>query len=115
MNILIVFSTFPDEASARKAATDLIEARLAACVNILPGLISVYRWQGKVDEAAEVLLMVKTTQTAYPKLESALKACHPYELPEILAVAPDSGLPDYLNWVLEESGKTASPPLKRDE
>lgn len=109
MDILLVFSTFPDESSARTAAASLVEARLAACVNILPGMTSVYRWQEKVGQASEVLLIVKTTQAAYPQLESALKACHPYELPEILAVAPDTGLPDYLNWVLRETVNPQQP------
>jgi periplasmic divalent cation tolerance protein len=103
MPALIVFSTFPDEISARKAAAYLVDARLAACVSIVAGVTSVYRWHGKVEHAGEVLLVVKTTQEAYARLESALKACHPYELPEILAVAPDAGLPEYLNWVEQEA------------
>lgn len=103
MSALIVFSTFPDAASASRAATSLVEARLAACINMLPGMTSVYRWQGKIEQASEVLLIVKTTQAVYPQLESALKACHPYELPEIIAVALEAGLPDYLNWVSEET------------
>lgn len=103
MSVLIVFSTFPDAASANRAATSLVEARLAACINMLPGMTSIYRWQGKTEQANEVLLIVKTTQAAYPQLESALKACHPYELPEIIAVATEVGLPDYLNWVSEET------------
>ncbi len=103
MSALIVFSTFPDAATANKAAASLVDAHLAACVNILPGVTSVYRWRGKVEQAGEVLLIVKTTQEAYPQLESALKACHPYELPEIIAVAVEAGLPDYLNWVSEET------------
>jgi len=103
MAALIVFSTFPDEASARKAASSLVEERLAACVSVLPGLVSVYRWQGKIEEAGEVLLMIKTTEAAYPQLEPSLKACHPYELPEILAVGADAGLPSYLEWVEQET------------
>lgn len=99
MSARIVFSTFPDEATANKAAIYLVESRLAACVNILPAVASVYRWQDKIERTNEVLLIVKTTQSAYAQLESALKACHPYELPEILAVAVEAGLPDYLNWV----------------
>lgn len=110
MSALIVFSSFPDAASAQQAASQLVEMRLAACVNILPGVTSVYRWQGKVEQANEVLLIVKTTQAAYSQLESALKACHPYELPEILAVAPDTGLPDYLNWVTAETDAKANSP-----
>jgi periplasmic divalent cation tolerance protein len=103
MAVLIVFSTFPDESSARKAAGRLVEGRLAACVNILPGLSSVYRWQGKLETSSEVLLIIKTTDAVYPQLESGLKACHPYELPEIIAVGAETGLPDYLSWVAQET------------
>ncbi len=103
MAVLIVFSTFPGEASARAAAARLVEDGVAACVSILPGLSSIYRWQGRTEEASEVLLMIKTTREAYPRLESALKACHPYELPEILAVGAEAGLPGYLEWVAQET------------
>ncbi len=105
MSVLVVFSTFPDEASARAAAGKLVEDGAAACVSILPGLTSVYRWQGKIEEASEVLLLIKTTRDAYPRLESGLKACHPYELPEILAVGAEVGLPDYLQWVAQATAR----------
>jgi periplasmic divalent cation tolerance protein len=106
MTALIVFSTFPDESAARVSAGKLVEERLAACVNILPGLTSLYRWEGKLQTSDEVLLVIKTTRESYPRLESALKACHPYELPEILAVAVDAGLPEYLQWVAHETAHT---------
>jgi periplasmic divalent cation tolerance protein len=106
MTALIVFSTFPDESAARVSAGKLVEERLAACVNILPGLTSLYRWEGKLQTSEEVLLVIKTTRESYPRLESALKACHPYELPEILAVAVDAGLPEYLQWVAHETAHT---------
>lgn len=102
MEAMLVFSTFPDSETARKAAALLVERHLAACVNLLPGISSIYRWQGKVEESSEVLLIVKTTHTAYSRLESALKACHPYELPEIIAIKTDTGLPDYLKWIVRE-------------
>lgn len=105
MSVLIVFSTFPDEASARAAAHKLVEEQAAACVSLLPGLTSIYRWQGKTEESREVLLMIKTTELAYPLLESSLKACHPYELPEILAVGADTGLPGYLEWVAQATAR----------
>lgn len=103
MTALIVFSTFPDESRAREAAGKLIEEQLAACITILPGLTSLYRWKEKIETSSEVLLMIKTTHEGYPRLESALKACHPYELPEILAVAADAGLPEYIQWVGQET------------
>lgn len=105
MPVLIVFSTLPNEVSAREAARELVESGLAACVSIVPGLTSVYRWQGKIEEVGEVLLMIKTTLEAYPLLESSLKACHPYELPEIIAVGSDAGLPDYLDWIAQETAR----------
>lgn len=103
MAALIVFSTFPDADGARTAAARLVEDGLAACVSLLPGMTSVYRWQGRIEETRETLLMIKTTEQVYPRLEQALKACHPYELPEILAVGIDAGLPAYLDWVAQET------------
>lgn len=110
MSVLIVFSTFPDEAAAHAAASRLIEARHAACISILPRITSIYRWQGQTEHAQEVLAMIKTTRDRYPQLESALKACHPYELPEILAVAADAGLPGYLQWVTGETANNNDTP-----
>ncbi|HHP8097324.1 divalent-cation tolerance protein CutA, partial [Klebsiella pneumoniae] len=94
VSALICFCTCPDADSAE---------RLAACVNLLPGLRSVYRWQRKVEAAAEVLLLVKTSAEAYPALQERLRQLHPYELPELLAVEAASGLPEYLQWLAAES------------
>lgn len=105
MDTLIVFSTFPDADQARDAARILVENGSAACVNVLPAVNSTYRWQDRVEEAEEVLVMIKTTREAYPRLESSLKACHPYELPEIIAVGIDAGLPGYLEWVVQECAR----------
>ncbi|EKH6407913.1 divalent-cation tolerance protein CutA, partial [Klebsiella pneumoniae] len=88
---------------AERIATALVAERLAACVNLLPGLRSVYRWQRKVEAAAEVLLLVKTSAEAYPALQERLRQLHPYELPELLAVEAASGLPEYLQWLAAES------------
>jgi periplasmic divalent cation tolerance protein len=97
---LLVFVTCPAEAAAGLAA-GLVEARVAACVNQLPGLQSVYRWQGQVESAAETLLIAKTTQACYPAFEAEVRKRHPYELPEILAVSAACGLPAYLRWIEE--------------
>ncbi|MCW5576536.1 MAG: divalent-cation tolerance protein CutA [Burkholderiales bacterium] len=105
---LLVFSTLPDAAAARRLAQLLVDRRLAACVSVLPPCASVYRWQGAVEEAAEVPLMIKTTAARYADLEAAIRAEHPYELPEIVAVPVQRGLPGYLDWVAAE---TASPPM----
>lgn len=105
MAVLVVFSTFPSEASAREAADRLVKDGLAACVSILPGVTSVYNWQGQLEASRETLLMIKTSREAYPRLESGLKACHPYELPEIVAVGAEAGLPGYLEWVMHETAR----------
>jgi len=105
---LLVLTNLPDEASAHALATALIEARLAACVNILAPCRSVYRWQGRIEDATEVPLLIKTTAERYAALEAAIRAQHPYELPEIIAVPVDRGLPDYLAWLsLETRSETA--------
>lgn len=101
-----MITNLPDDASARQLAAQLIEARLAACVNILAPCRSVYRWDGKVEDASEVPLLIKTTTARYAALEAAIQARHPYELPEIIAVPLSRGLPAYLGWVATESTPT---------
>ncbi|AZR92246.1 divalent-cation tolerance protein CutA (plasmid) [Escherichia coli] len=103
MPVSALICTCPDADSAERIATALVAERLAACVNLLPGLRSVYRWQRKVEAAAEVLLLVKTSAEAYPALQERLRQLHPYELPELLAVEAASGLPEYLQWLAAES------------
>lgn len=98
---LVCLCTCPDEASARRIATTLVEHGLAACVNLLPRVHSVYRWHGAVEHADEVLLLVKTTRAALPALQARLQALHPYELPELLAVECAGGLPAYLGWIAD--------------
>lgn len=95
----LVLCTCPDAETARTIAAALVERRSAACVNILPGVTSVYRWQGAVEQADECLLLVKTTRDRYPDLEHDIRSRHPYEVPEIIAVLIDQGLPDYLRWI----------------
>jgi periplasmic divalent cation tolerance protein len=101
--ILLVLTNLPDRASAQRIAGALVENRAAACVNILAECDSVYRWQGKVETANEVPLLIKTTRAAYSQLEKIIRKHHPYELPEIIAVPVDAGLPGYLQWVAEET------------
>ena len=102
-DILIVLTSLPDAVSAQKLATLLIERRLAACVNILAPCQSVYRWQEKIEQATEIPLLIKTTANAYTALEACIRKQHPYELPEIIAVPIDCGLPEYLGWVAAET------------
>ena len=103
MEILLVLTTLPDQTAAETLAGALVENRLAACVNILQPCRSIYRWQGTVETADEVPLLIKTTEARYPALEAAIRARHPYEIPEIIALPIGQGLPDYLAWVAAES------------
>ena len=100
---LLVLTNLPDQASAQALATMLVTERLAACVNLLAPCRSVYRWQGAIDSAEETPLLIKTTAERYAALEAAIRARHPYELPEIIAVPLACGLPDYLAWVAAET------------
>lgn len=99
MDTLLVLTNLPDAAAAHALANHLVGQRLAACVNILAPCRSVYRWQGAVEDAAEVPLLIKTTTARYAELEAAIRGNHPYELPEIVAVPVAHGLPGYLAWV----------------
>ena len=99
---LLVMTTVPDADCAHALASALVGAGLAACVNILAPCRSVYRWQGAVDSAHELPLMIKTTTARYAALEAAILKLHPYELPEIIAVPVGPGLPAYLDWVAAE-------------
>ncbi len=103
MPVFLILSTCPDADTAQRLARTLVEERLAACVNILPGLVSTYRWQGQVEQAAEVQLLAKTTTDRRETLMARLAELHPYELPEILAVETAAGLPAYLDWVAAET------------
>ena len=100
---LLVLTNLPDAASAERIARLLVEQRLAACVNILAPCTSVYRWNAAIETAAEVPLLIKTTRARYAELEAALAEAHPYELPEIIAVPLEAGLPGYLAWVAAET------------
>ncbi len=95
----IVLCTCPDMGTAEDLAKRLVASRLAACVNILPGLTSVYEWKGAVESDSELLLLAKTTEDRYPALQSALREAHPYELPEIICVPIVAGLDGYLKWI----------------
>ena len=103
METLLVLTNCPDEEVANAIALAVVEARLAACVNILPRAQSVYRWQGKVESATEIPVFIKSTATSYPALEKLIRQHHPYEVPEIIALPVAHGLPAYLNWVAAET------------
>jgi periplasmic divalent cation tolerance protein len=110
MSVLLVLGTFPDEASATAAARTLVEERLAACVNRLPGIASTYVWEGAVREDTEVLLLAKTTTDRFEALRERLLALHPHELPEIIAVEVRAGHAAYLDWVADATRSIARSP-----
>ena len=101
MSALLCFSTCPDAATAERIAGTLVDERLAACVNVLPGLRSVYRWNDAVERAGEVLLLIKTRAGLLQGLQQRLLQLHPYELPELVAVESNLGLPAYLRWIAD--------------
>jgi len=100
---LLVLVNVPDEAVAQAIARLLVGQRLAACVNVLPTIRSLYQWQGAIEEATEVPLLIKTTQARYPELEAVIKTAHPYDVPEIIALPIIAGLPAYLQWLDAET------------
>ncbi|HRJ11073.1 MAG TPA: divalent-cation tolerance protein CutA [Prosthecobacter sp.] len=111
-DLLLVLTTFPDAAHARQAAAALVEERLAACASLVPGIESIYRWQGAVETAAEVLLLIKTRAGLYDRLAGRLRGLHPYEVPEILALRPEHASPAYRQWLLAETGPSNGEPGK---
>lgn len=96
---LLILNTCPDKETAIKVANTLVRKRQAACVNVVPGLTSVYHWQGQIETSEEHLLIIKSTQAAYAEVESTLREIHPYELPEVIAVPIEAGLESYLAWI----------------
>lgn len=103
MQALLILTTLPDQDAARQLARQLVEARLAACVNVLAPCTSVYRWQGQIHEEAETHVLIKTMAERYTEVETFLREHHPYELPEIIALPIERGLPGYLEWVRAET------------
>ncbi|MGE5526702.1 MAG: divalent-cation tolerance protein CutA [Rhodospirillaceae bacterium] len=101
--VLIVMTNAPDRATAEKIGRALVDARVAACINVMSPCTSVYRWRGAVETAEEVPLFIKTTVSRYAAVEELIRKLHPYELPEIVAVPAGHGLPGYLAWVRAET------------
>ena len=102
---LLVLCTCPDAETAQTIAHALVDRRLAACVNVVGDLTSVYRWQGNVESDQEHLLLVKTTAASYGQLEALVQQLHPYEVPEIIALPVARGLPAYLAWIESSTGR----------
>ena len=105
MKPLLVLTNLPDVASAETLARALIESRAAACVNVLAACRSIYRWRGEVETSEEIPLLIKTTTVNYPRVEELVRAMHPYELPELIAIPITHGLPPYLDWLATETEK----------
>jgi len=100
----VVLTTCGSEAQAEKIAQHLVEGRLAACVNIIPRIRSLYRWQGKLESASEWMLLVKTTSAKFPQVRDAIRALHSYELPECAMLAIEDGSEAYLQWIDDSVG-----------
>jgi periplasmic divalent cation tolerance protein len=104
----IVLSTASSEGEARKIAHHLVDRQLAACVNIVPGIESIYRWKGKVESNRESLLVIKTTADRFVAVRDAISELHSYDLPECIAVSIDDGSSEYLNWLADSLGESSS-------
>jgi periplasmic divalent cation tolerance protein len=99
----IVLTTTASEEEARKIARHLVERRLAACVNIIPQIMSIYRWQEKIEEAREWLLLIKTTAPAFAQVRDTIAELHSYDLPECICLTIEDGSPNYLQWIAESA------------
>ncbi len=102
---LVVLTTVPDRQCAQRIAHALVAERLAACVTVLPEVVSIYRWQGAIEQSQEIQLLIKTRRTRYAALQHRLEQLHPYDVPEVLAMPVHQGLARYVAWVLEESSE----------
>ena len=105
---VIVYTTYPSLVEAERAGRALVEKRLCACVNILPGMISHYWWEGKIDRGEEVVMIIKTRASLAEKVRAAVKASHSYTTPSILVLPIESGDPDYLGWIFAETAEAAN-------
>jgi len=111
-DVLACFCTCPDLDGARALGRALVEERLVACAQLLPGVESIYRWDGRIEAAGEVLLILKTTRGCFDRLQARLAALHPYDVPELVALPAVAGLPTYLHWVADST--RAADPGPRD-
>jgi len=102
--VLLALSTFPDAETARRIANALVDEKFAACANILPAIESIYRWQGKIEKGNETLVFFKLSADRQSTFQEKLRSLHPYEVPEIIFVGVQNGLPEYLRWVIDSCG-----------
>ena len=106
-NGYLVLSTVDTHQEAERIAQHLVEERLAACVNIVPKILSIYRWKGTLERATEHLMIIKTVEDRLPSLTHRIKELHPYEVPEVIAFSIQDGDPAYLEWILSETRETS--------
>ncbi len=102
-SFVVAVVTVPNEQVGERIARALVEERLAACVNLVPAVRSIYRWKGEVCDEGELLLWIKTREARFPELQERVRSLHPYEIPEIIALPLSQGFPPYLSWVGEET------------
>ena len=103
--VLLALSTFPDAKTARRISNEVVTEKLASCANILPDIESIYRWKAKIETANETLVLFKVSENRYEQFQNKLRSLHPYEVPEIICVKIDNGLPEYLRWVADNCGR----------
>ncbi|HEY1809929.1 MAG TPA: divalent-cation tolerance protein CutA [Acidobacteriaceae bacterium] len=103
-DVRVILSTAGSPEEGERIARALVEQRVAACVNLVPKITSVYRWEGRIETASEVLLLIKTTAGLLGQAESALRAAHSYKIPEVLVLSPVAGHADYVDWLIESVG-----------
>ncbi|MFG1359490.1 divalent-cation tolerance protein CutA [Xanthobacter pseudotagetidis] len=103
MDHRLVYTTFPDHAAAEEAARSLLDQRLVACTNILPGMVSLYRWEGRTERAEEVVMLLKTTAARADEVAAAVAGLHPYEVPAILVLPVEGGGAPFLAWIAAET------------
>ena len=101
---MLVLTTLPNSDAAAELAKSVVNEKLAACANVLPAVRSIYRWQGKVQDENEVLVLFKTTQEHFERLKARILELHPYEVPEVLAIPVEQGYQAYLDWLAQETG-----------
>lgn len=109
-DIRLIYSTFPDSESATAAAREIVGAGLAACVNMWPGMRSLYCWEGKVEEGEEVVFLAKTTQARVEEAMARIAACHPFDEPAVIVVDVTAGRDSFLDWIRAQTGQGAVPP-----
>ncbi len=102
-SVVLILCTVPNRSVAEKIALHLVERRLAACVNIIPGVASIFRWKNRIEESEELLLMIKSSMGRLAEISEYIRSSHPYELPEVLAIPTSGGGMEYLNWIIQET------------